>query len=87
MLKDALMDTQRNARLFRNGRSQAVRIPREFEFSEKEVVMRKVGNKLILEPAKKKGNRLLELLATLEPIDEEFPDIDDPIAVNDDIKF
>lgn len=81
------MDTQRHARLFRNGRSQAVRIPREFEFSEKEVVMRKVGNKLILEPAPKKGNRLLELLATLEPIDEEFPEIDDPIAIDDDIKL
>lgn len=80
------MDTQRHARLFRNGRSQAVRIPREFEFSEKEVVIHKDGDRLILEPVKKHKN-LLALLATLEPIEEEFPNVDDDLLPLDDIKF
>jgi antitoxin VapB len=62
--------------LFKNGRNQAVRIPREFELPGNEAIMRKEGPRLIIEPAPKKS--LLELLATLEPIDEEFPEIDDP---------
>jgi antitoxin VapB len=62
-------------RLFKNGRSQAVRIPREFELPGKEAIMRKVGRRLIIEPARK--GSLLAVLATLEPIDEEFPPIDD----------
>ena len=80
------MNHQRKVRLFRSGRSQAVRIPREFEFSENEIVICKDGDRLILEPVEKHKN-LLALLATLEPIDDEFPEIDDPIADDDDIKF
>ena len=40
----------RHASLFRNGRNQAVRIPREFEFEGTEVLMRKDGDSLILTP-------------------------------------
>jgi antitoxin VapB len=67
--------TERRVRLFKNGRSQAVRIPREFELPGKEAIMRKEGERLIIEPAKPKS--LLALLATLEPLDEEMPQIDD----------
>jgi antitoxin VapB len=70
------MAIERRVKLFRNGRNQAVRIPREFELPGKDAVMRKVGRSLIIEPAQKKD--LLEFLKTLEPIDEEFPEIDDP---------
>ena len=66
---------ERRVRLFKNGRSQAVRIPREFELPGKEAIMRKEGERLIIEPAKPKS--LLELLATLEPLDEDMPPIDD----------
>jgi antitoxin VapB len=38
------------AKLFRNGRSQAVRLPREFRFEGEEVRIRKVGNSVLLEP-------------------------------------
>jgi virulence-associated protein VagC len=47
---DAPADAGRHVRLFRNGANQAVRIPREFEFDAKEVIMKKVGNTLVLEP-------------------------------------
>ncbi len=69
----------RTASLFRNGRSQAVRIPKEFEFEGDEVLItRDAGGKLILEPVKKKPT-LLEVLAMLEPLgpEDRFPDIDD----------
>jgi len=71
------MTSERHVKLFRNGRSQAVRIPREFELPGHDAVMRKDGDKLIIEPKGKKTS-LLEWLATLEPSDEDFPQIDDP---------
>jgi antitoxin VapB len=66
--------TERRVRLFRNGRNQALRIPREFELEGDEAVLRKEGDRLIVEPVRK--GRLLALLNTLEPLDETFPDID-----------
>jgi len=67
--------TERHASLFRNGRNQAVRIPREFEMEGTEVLMRKEGDRLILTPIRK--NRLLDLLASWEPLDEGLPDMED----------
>ena len=71
------MDHKRHAKLFKNGRNQAVRIPREFEFSVDEVIMHKDGEHLIIEPSPR-NRSLLELLATLQQIDEKFPLISDP---------
>ena len=58
-----------------NGRNQAVRIPREFELPGNDAIMRKDGNRLIIEPAPPRS--LLALLATLKPLSEEFPAIHD----------
>lgn len=41
------------AKLFKNGRSQAVRLPKEFRFDGTEVKISKQGEKVILEPVKK----------------------------------
>lgn len=71
------METERHARLFKNGRNQAVRIPREFELPGEEAIIRKEGDRLIIEPIASKPG-LLELLASWEPLDEDFPEIDDP---------
>jgi antitoxin VapB len=38
------------AKLFTHGRSQAVRLPKQFRFEGKEVRVTKVGDKVILEP-------------------------------------
>ncbi len=38
------------ARIFQNGRSQAVRLPKAFRFEGTEVKIRKEGEKVILEP-------------------------------------
>jgi antitoxin VapB len=69
--------TSRTINLFRNGRSQAVRIPKEFELPGKEVRISKEGDRLIIEPAHSK-DRLLAFLAALEPLDFEWPEIGDP---------
>ena len=78
------MQTERHVRLFRNGRNQAVRIPRDFEMDGNEAIIRKDGNRLILEPISVK-NSLIELLKTLETIQEEFPEMEDPPAKEEDI--
>jgi antitoxin VapB len=68
-------DPGRHVKIFKNGRNQAVRIPREFELPGDEAVMRKEGNRLIIEP--KPPASLLSVLASLKPIKEEFPSIAD----------
>jgi antitoxin VapB len=70
------MAAERHVKLFRNGRNQAVRIPREFELPGEDAILRKDGDRLVLEPARRKS--LLEVLATLSPIEEDFAPIDDP---------
>ena len=68
--------TERHASLFRNGRHQAVRIPREFEMEGAEVLIRKEGDRLILTPIRK--DRLMDVLASWEPLAEGLPDVEDP---------
>lgn len=41
---------QRTAKIFMNNRSQAVRLPKEFQFDVTEVFIRKVGDEIILSP-------------------------------------
>ena len=79
------MRTERHVRLFRNGRNQAIRIPREFELEGEEAIIRKEGNQLIIEPVQKDG--LLSVLATLTPIEEDFADMDESLPALDDVVF
>ncbi len=69
------MTIARHVRLFKNGKNQAVRIPREFELPGGDAIMRKEGDRLIIEPAPPRS--LLGVLANLKPLAEEFPAIDD----------
>jgi antitoxin VapB len=69
------MATERHVKLFRNGRNQAVRIPREFELPGEDAIIRKEGPRLVIETAPRKS--LLEVLKTLKPIEEEFPPIEE----------
>jgi len=66
-----LMTDQRHVKLFRNGRNQAVRIPVEFELPGDEAIMHRDGDRLVIEPVRKRG--LLALLKTMTPLKEEFP--------------
>ena len=69
------MQTERIVRLFRHGRNQALRIPRGLELPGSEALVRKEGDRLIVEPILRPS--LLELLSTWAPLDEELPAIDD----------
>ena len=71
------MPEQRHVELFRNGRNQAVRIPVEFELPGDEAIMHRDGDRLVIEPVRKRG--LIALLKTMKPLKEEFPEIDDPV--------
>lgn len=85
----------RQVRLFRNGANQAVRIPKEFELPGKEAILRREGNRLVLEAVPDRPQRgtaaallaALEDMAQLGPIDEEFPDVDEGMLPLDDIDF
>ena len=71
----------KEAKLFRNNRSQAVRIPVEFELPGDRVLIHREGSKLIIEPVSRPIN-ILELLAkwkTEEALgpEDQFPDIED----------
>lgn len=67
----------RHARLFRNGRNQAVRIPRDFELAAEEVVMYREEDRLIIQPLERQPS-LAEVLSRLSPLNEDFGPIDDP---------
>jgi len=65
----------RHVKIFKNGKNQAVRIPRQFELPGEDAIMRKEGKRLIIEPAAPKS--LLGVLATLPALDDDFPPINE----------
>jgi antitoxin VapB len=70
------MTEPRHVKLFRNGSNQEVRIPVEFELPVNEAIMHRDGDRLVIEPVRERG--LVALLKTMKPLDESFPEIDDP---------
>ena len=91
------VDTDARAvKLFRNGANQAVRIPKEFELPGTDALMRREGNRIILElvPDRPKKGTLaalafaLDEIAKLGPCEDAFPDIgDEGLLPLDDIDF
>jgi antitoxin VapB len=77
------MSDQRHVKLFRNGRNQALRIPVEFELPGDEAIMHRDGDRLVIEPVRKRG--LVALLKSMKPLDEVFPEIDDPVPAREDV--
>jgi antitoxin VapB len=67
---------ERHLKQFKNGRDLAVRITRESGLPGEDAIIRKEGDRLIIELAEPKS--LLELLATMIPLEEDFPPISDP---------
>ena len=84
-LRQSEPGSPREAKLFRNNKSQAVRIPADFELPGDRVLIHRDGDRLILEPVKRKD--LLAVLAGLQPLAEEdqFPEIDDTLLPIKDI--
>ncbi|MBB4192972.1 antitoxin VapB [Rhizobium aethiopicum] len=69
----------REAKLFRNNKSQAVRIPADFELPGDRVMIHRDGDRLIIEPVRRKN--LLEVLAGLDALgpEDQFPDVDETL--------
>ena len=77
------------AKLFQNGRSQAVRLPKEFRFPGDEVTLRRHGDAVIMEPVRKRawprgywqrleqarglGSRARPMRVTLQEVDVDEP--------------
>lgn len=57
------------AKVFENGRSQAVRLPKEYRFSDKEVAINKIGDVVLLMP---KENKWAGFLSSLSLFSEDF---------------
>ena len=51
------------AKLFQNGRSQAVRLPKEYQFSGREVIIKKLGDAVLLIPREKAWEVFLDGLS------------------------
>lgn len=75
---------QRTAKVFKNNRSQAVRLPKEFQFSTSEVFIRKQGDEVILSPRPEDwsvylqsgpiaSEEFMEGVEDLPPQDRELP--------------
>jgi antitoxin VapB len=77
------MPDQRHVKLFRNGRNQAVRIPVEFELPGDEAIMHRDGDRLVIEPVRKRG--LVALLKSMKPLEEGIPEIDDPVPARENL--
>jgi antitoxin VapB len=77
------MESERHVRLFRNGKNQAIRIPKEFEIEGEEAILRKEDDHLVIEPLPQ--NRLLDVLKGLEDLDEPFPDVDEGLGAPEDV--
>lgn len=65
------MGLERRVKLRRHGHTQTVDIPPEFELAGEDAIMRKEGDRLVIELRRERPN-LLELLKSWEPLDEEF---------------
>jgi antitoxin VapB len=79
------MKTKYHVKLINQGNTQTLTIPTALNMATSQVIVRLEDGKLIIEPDRKKS--LLEVLSTLEPLDEDFPDIDGGLLPLDDIEL
>ena len=63
-----------SAKVFTSGRSQAVRIPKDFRFSTKEVTIKRQGKSLVLTPKEDSWMDIYHKMLALGPCDIEVPE-------------
>ena len=66
---------QKIAKIFKNGASQAVRLPKEFRFEGDTVLLEKEGDKVIISPAKRNWNEFIAAMKNetdpiIRPVDD-----------------
>jgi antitoxin VapB len=57
------------ARVFMNGNSQAVRLPKDFRFEDTEVIVKRVGHAVMLIPRRYRFDDLTALLGDIGPLE------------------
>jgi antitoxin VapB len=62
----------KTAKVFRNGQSQAVRLPKEFRFEDDRVFIKKTGNAVVLIPVRNSWDSLIQ---SLEMFSDDFMEI------------
>jgi antitoxin VapB len=62
-----LEEAMKTAKLFKNGESQAVRLPKEFRFTGEEVFIKRMGTAVVLLPKSKSWDTLLASLSKFSP--------------------
>ena len=55
------------AKVFENGRSQAVRLPKEYRFSDEEVLINKIGDIVLLMPKSHKWDAFMKAIDMFSP--------------------
>jgi antitoxin VapB len=81
------MSEIKKVQLVQTGPAQMVEMPPEFAMPGDAVLMHQEGKRLILQPIPPSKGGLLALLATLDPIEEEFPDVDECLLPLRDIEL
>lgn len=79
--------TTGRAKLFTHGGSQAVRLPKAFRFESDEVLIRKEGDKVVLEPTRKDFSALWAAIDALQDSDDPFPEPAPQPLMSDPVKF
>jgi antitoxin VapB len=74
-----------HVKLIQQGNIQTLPIPKELKITTSSVIIHQEDDKLIIEPLRQKS--LLKVLSTLEPLEEDFPDIDEGLLPLDDIEI
>jgi len=79
------------AKLFMHGRSQAVRLPKQFRMPGKEVRVRRVGNSVVLEPLERDAGAIESIFDKLEQY-HDIPFMEEgrqqpPMPPDDDVSF
>lgn len=80
------MPSEHHIRLYRTGRHQALHIPPDIELDADEAIIRRDGARLIIEPVQRRLD-LAELLASWQPLDDAWPDVDAGLRPLDDIQL
>jgi len=74
-----------HVKLIQQGNIQTLPIPKELKITTSSVIIHQEDDKLIIEPLRQKS--LLKVLSSLEPLEEDFPDIDEGLLPLDDIEI
>ena len=74
-----------HVKLIQQGNVQTLPIPKQLKITTSSVMIHQEDNKLIIEPLRQKF--LLKVLSTLEPLEEDFSDIDEGLLPLDDIEI